>query len=99
VARTQASGGVACRVRGGLYKVTVLTLDLDYDQLAAKLADHMPQGTPWMTVAETAEYVRCSERFLRERLSDIKHSKVDKKVLLHRHDVDEWLKSHERVEW
>lgn len=75
----------------------MISLSIDYEALAGELAKHLePQGSPWMTVAEAAEYLRASERWVRDRLYEIPHCKVDGKTLLNRHDVDQWLTNHRR---
>lgn len=53
--------------------------------------------TPWMTIEETAEYLRCSLRFLREKAAnkEIPHTKFGGKALFHVQRIDEWLLSME----
>ena len=53
--------------------------------------------TPWMTIEETAEYLRCSLRFLREKTAnkEIPHIKFGGKALFHVQRIDEWLFSME----
>ncbi len=53
--------------------------------------------TPWMTIEETAEYLRCSSRFLREKAAnkEIPHTKFGGKALFHVQRIDEWLLSNE----
>jgi excisionase family DNA binding protein len=53
--------------------------------------------TPWMTIEETAEYLRCSLRFLREKAAnkEIPHTKFGGKALFHVQRIDEWLLSTE----
>lgn len=73
----------------------MIHVSIDYEQLAASLAKRLePQGTPWMTVAEAAEYLRASQRWVRDRLREIPHVKVDGKTLIHRREVDQWLAEH-----
>ena len=63
------------------------------DLLAERLPGTAPRTSPWMTVAEAAEYLR----WPRERLykltaaGAIPHRKHDGRVLLHRDELDEWL--------
>ena len=47
----------------------------------------------WMTIEETAQYLRCSLRHLRETVSkkEIPHTKFGGKVLFNRHRIDEWM--------
>jgi len=56
--------------------------------------------TPWMTIEETADYLRCSLRFLREKAAnkEIPHTKFGGKALFNVHRIDEWLLSLEEVE-
>ena len=84
-----------------------LSLDLPselLDALAARLADRIAAHavdavsgySPWMTVAEAAEYLR----WPRERLykltaaGAIPHRKHDGRLLFHRDEVDEWLEAY-----
>ena len=47
----------------------------------------------WMTIEETAQYLRCSLRHLRETVSkkEIPHTKFAGKVLFYRQRIDEWM--------
>ena len=47
----------------------------------------------WMTIDETAQYLRCSLRHLRETVSrkEIPHTKFGGKVLFNRIRIDEWM--------
>jgi len=47
----------------------------------------------WMTIDETAKYLRCSLRHLRETVSrkEIPHTKFGGKFLFNRHRIDEWM--------
>jgi excisionase family DNA binding protein len=51
--------------------------------------------TPWMTIEETADYLRCSLRFLREKAAnkEIPHTKFGGKALFNVHRIDNWLLS------
>lgn len=69
----------------------MIRVDIDYEQLAASIAARLEPQAPWMTVAETAEYCRASESWVRARLHEIPHVKVDGKTLLDRRQVDDWL--------
>ena len=68
-----------------------------------KSIDRMSQS-PWMTVEETADYLRCSLRFLQEKVAnkEVPHTKFGGKALFHRSRIDEWMISmeefHERQE-
>lgn len=75
----------------------MIEIAIDYGALADELAKRLePQGSPWMTVAEAAEYMRVSKSWLRARLHDIPNCKPDGKTLLHRREIDAWLKERER---
>lgn len=75
----------------------MINVEIDYEALAGELAKHLePQGTPWMTVEEAAEYLRASKSWVRARLYEIPHHKVDGKILIHRHELDSWLTNHRR---
>lgn len=75
----------------------MIHVDIDYDELALKIAEQLEASvSPWMTVTEAAEYLRASERWVRGRLHEIPHSKVDGKTLLHRRELDSWLTNHRR---
>jgi helix-turn-helix protein len=69
----------------------MIRVELDYEKLAAALADHMPQANPWLTVAEAAEHIGASQRWLRGRLFDVPHSRVDGRIFLNRSELDKWL--------
>lgn len=74
-----------------------VTVSIDYEALAAELAQNLEwQGTPWMTVAETADYLRASERWVRDRLHSIPHIKCDGKTLINRREIDSWLFTNHR---
>lgn len=51
--------------------------------------------TPWMTIEEAADYLRCSLRFLREKAAnkEIPHTKFGGKALFNVQRIDEWLLS------
>lgn len=72
----------------------------DIQQIAegvqAAFDEHYPGASPWMTVAEAAEYMRASESWVRARLHDIPHVKVDGKTLINRRELDLWLQGHSR---
>jgi len=59
----------------------------DLDALAAALAErlHLQNGSPWMSTAEAAEYLRVSVRWLRQHLHQVPHSKVEWPVVLQPH--------------
>ena len=60
---------------------------------------HYRRDTPWLTVEETAEYLRCSLRFLREKVAnkEVPHTRFGGKVLFHKERIDEWMLSMEEV--
>lgn len=49
--------------------------------------------SPWMSVAEAAEYLRVSEYTVRVRVKagEIPSSRVGDRVVLHRRELDRWL--------
>jgi excisionase family DNA binding protein len=65
----------------------------DLDALAAALAErlHLANGSPWMTTAEAAEYLRVSVRWLRQHLHQVPHSKVEGRLFFSRNELDAWL--------
>ncbi len=65
----------------------------DLDALAAALAErlHLVNGSPWMTTAEAAEYLRVSVRWLRQHLHQVPHSKVEGRLFFSRNELDAWL--------
>lgn len=71
----------------------MFTVDIDLDALAAKLAERLeqPAASPWLTVAQAAEYIGASERWFRERLYSIPHSRVDGRIFVDRRELDAWL--------
>ena len=76
----------------------MINVEIDYELLAGELAKRieLEQVSGWMTVAEAAEYMRASESWVRARLHEIPHVKVDGKTLLNRREVDSWLINHRR---
>ena len=69
------------------------TSHADLDALAAALAErlHLANGSPWMTTAEAAEYLRVSVRWLRQHLHQVPHSKVEGRLFFSRNELDAWL--------
>lgn len=55
--------------------------------------DDKKKDSVWMTIDETAQYLRCSLRHLRETVSrkEIPHTKFGGKVLFNRTRIDEWM--------
>ena len=68
------------------------------DALAAALAERMQlqNGSPWMTTAEAAEYMRVSVRWLRQHLFQVPHSKVEGRLFFSRNELDAWLGENRR---
>ena len=66
------------------------------DRVRAALEEHVSgSGSPWLTVAEAAEYARVSERTI-ERLvgrGQIRTSTIGRRRLLHRDDLDAYLRA------
>jgi len=69
------------------------TAHSDLDALAAALAErlHLGNGSPWMSTAEAAEYMRVSVRWLRQHLYQVPHSKVEGRLFFSRTELDAWL--------
>ena len=65
----------------------------DVDALAVALAErlHVQNGSPWMSTAEAAEYMRVSVRWLRQHLHQVPHSKVEGRLFFSRTELDSWL--------
>ena len=55
--------------------------------------------SPWLTIEEAAEYLRCGLRYLREKVANkkIPHTKFGGKALFNKQRLDEWLLSLEEV--
>lgn len=53
--------------------------------------------TPWMTIEECSSYLRCSLRYLREKVAnrEIPSTTFGGKALFHRERIDEWMLSQE----
>lgn len=47
-----------------------------------------------MTLRETAEYLRASPRWVRDRLREIPHYKIDGKLIFKSREVDAWAERH-----
>jgi hypothetical protein len=69
---------------------------IDIDALAEAIATRLEIATPWMTVAEAAEYFRCSERWIRDRLYEIPHRRIDGRIVLHKAELNEWSTRYRR---
>lgn len=56
--------------------------------------------SPWLTPKEAADYVKRSESYIYQLISErtIKSYKPDGKVLLHVSDLDEYIQKHVREE-
>jgi excisionase family DNA binding protein len=69
------------------------TSNTDLDALAAALAERLQlrNGSPWMTTAEAADYMRVSVRWLRQHLHQVPHSKVEGRLFFSRTELDAWL--------
>ena len=77
----------------------MITIDINYDQLAEALAQRLNPArgaSPWLTVKQAAGYIGASERWLRERLAEVPHSRVDGRIFLHKNELDSWLLSQSR---
>jgi hypothetical protein len=67
---------------------------IDLKALASALAAELnveQAGSPWMRIANAADYMCCSESWMYDRLAEIPHVKVDRKLLFNRHQLDRWL--------
>lgn len=73
-------------------------INIDVNALADALAERLlqPETTQWMTIAEAAEHMRCSDKWIRGRLDEIPHVKVDGKLLFRRDELDSFLTNHRR---
>lgn len=74
------------------------THSLHLDALASALAErlNLSEPSPWMTTAETADYLRVSVRWLRQHLGQVPHSKVEGRLFFSRRDLDAWLEGKRR---
>jgi excisionase family DNA binding protein len=67
------------------------------DRIEATLAEREngSSSTPWLTIAEAAEYSRLSERTIERLLgrAKIRSSTIGRRRLLHRDDLDAYLKA------
>ena len=65
----------------------------ELDALAAARAArlHLENGSPWMSTAEAADYLRVSIRWLRQHLHQVPHSKVEGRLFFSRTELDAWL--------
>ena len=60
------------------------------DIVIERLRDEHPNGSPWLSMAEAAEYLRVSKRQVQRLVSDdrVRSSFVGRRRLLHRDDLD-----------
>ena len=74
------------------------TTTVDMDALADALAARMRESvdSTWMNTAEAAEYMRVSERWVRQHLAQVPHSKVQGKLFFSRRELDAWLQRNRR---
>jgi len=76
----------------------MIELKIDSEALAASIAEHLARRQEatgrWMTLAETAEYLRVSRRWLQDRLTQIPHRRIDGKLIFFSAEVDGWTKSY-----
>jgi excisionase family DNA binding protein len=88
-----AAADVAAALAAGLAKLS----DDQLEPLAARLAELLPapepghqERSPWMTVAETAEYLRITPQGVRDRLGAgrLARHKHGSRVLLSRAEVE-----------
>ncbi len=52
------------------------------------------QNDRYMTLAQTLEYLPLSERNIRERLSEIPHYRVGKRLLFKKSELDSWMQGY-----
>jgi len=52
------------------------------------------QSDRYMTLAQTLEYLPLSERNIRERLSEIPHYRVGKRLLFKKSELDFWMQGY-----
>ena len=74
------------------------TVPVDLDALADALAARMRESvdSTWMNTAEAADYMRVSERWVRQHLAQVPHSKVQGKLFFSRRELDAWLQRNRR---
>lgn len=70
----------------------MIEIRIDTDEIAAAIAKQLPvrQEAHWMTLAETAEHLRVSQRWLRARLFEIPHRRIDGKLIFRSDEIDNW---------
>lgn len=71
-------------------------ITVDVNALAEALAERLEHGRPWLTLEEAADYMRFSKTWVRQRLGEIPHARVDGKLLFSRDDLDSYITSHRR---
>jgi hypothetical protein len=72
-------------------------ITIDVDALASALVAKIGlerERSRWMTLAETAEYLRVSPRWLRDRLHEIPHRRIDGKLIFHAQEIDAWTETY-----
>ena len=77
----------------------MIDLDAIVDVIVERLAERIDLGTlpaGWMSTKEAAEYMGVSETWVRERLGQIPHSKVDGRLFFNSRDLDSWITNHRR---
>jgi hypothetical protein len=76
----------------------MIELRVDDEALAAAIAEVLSRNQQttgrWMTLAEAAEYLRVSSRWLRDRLAEIPHRRIDGKLIFSSVEVDTWTERH-----
>jgi hypothetical protein len=74
------------------------TVRMDLDALADALAARLRESgdSTWMNTAEAADYMRVSERWVRQHLTQVPHSKVQGKLFFSRRELDAWLRRNRR---
>jgi excisionase family DNA binding protein len=70
-------------------------LDALADALAERVAVRLGSGSPWLTAAETAEYLRCPVSRVRKLTStaEIPCHRDGRRVLYRREDLDQFVRS------
>ena len=59
--------------------------------VARRTAELSPARSPWMTVEETAEYLRWPKKRVQNWTRAMPHRKVEGRVLFRRDELDAWL--------
>jgi hypothetical protein len=77
----------------------MITIDINYDELADALAQRLNAAvstSPWLTVKQAASHIGASERWLRDRLCELPHSRVEGRIFVNRNELDRWLLAQSR---